>query len=770
MTPRAAFWKFKLRPEVIFIKNRKHKKKAEKIIPRRSEQNTRDQHPLFASLILLCGIFGLLLYFGSLPGVYFEKAPAFAAAAVWCAAFAFLFYRDRKYFYIVSACAAALVLLTAVFGRELLSAQLDYLSGALTGAPAAEPPSVTLLVLAALPLIAAALPPLESAVGGSFPLAAALLTIAAPLLGAEKSMPALLLIAVSAVGSRALSANGGGRAKAAALCCAVLAALIAVSSAFVYPCADRLSGLTNAAEGRIFRFIAEKTGRSTDPVQGGKVSRFNNYLTDREQLIVQVTRYPKEPIYLKGFVGGEYNKGEWEAADDTSILNDIQNKYQNSWGVLGITNTYSSLYFTMNLNTLDDTIPYPASMSVRYVSSEGKNYYVPYYSRVDTIYVYGGYRFQYYEKDDMRIDWNNVPRMYERKRDQCLNLQAAYSAEAKDVYTRVPENRLPRLHALCADKDFESLAEITDFIKSTLNERTEYTQTPGWSTPGGDPVEEFLFDRGRGYCVHYASAAALMYRMLGVPARYVTGYMIEPADFERQKYGTYNAALKDKNAHAWVEIFLRNYGWTPVDMTPQAGGGTAAEIYPGYSEPEKIEESGGTGLNINLIPKNRGEDEPDIQETAESGEAAEPEDRTADYAMFERMEKPIRTAVKIILPSALLAAAIFLALRKKRRLKRAGCRGEFARLIDALGAAGIMRGYDGTEPDFCEKLTAALPEADPSALRRAVGTVMTAAYGKNPPNGDDSGFAEKTCRSAAAIIRKKMPIYKRIIFTIKNIF
>ncbi len=755
---------------MIFIKHNKHENKTEKIITSRSERNARN-NPLFSFLVLLCGIFGLLLYFASIPGVYFEKALAFAAAAVWCAAFAFLFYRNRKYFYIASACAAALVLLTAVFGRGLLAAQLDYLSDALTGAPAAEPPSVTLLVLTALPVITAMLPPLAAAAGNIAPIAAALLIIAAPMLGAEKSAPALLLIAISAVGSLALGAKGnyGGREKASALSCALLLVIIAVSAAFVFPSADRLSELTNAAEGKIFRFIAEKTGRTADPVQGGKVSRFNNYLTDREQLTVQITRYPKEPIYLKGFVGGDYNKGEWDAADDTSILNDIQNKYQNNWGILGITNTYSSLFFSMNLNTIDDTIPYPASMSVRYISSEGKNYYVPYYSRVDTIYVYGGYRFQYYEKGDMRINWNNVPRMYEPKRDQCLNLRAAYSAEAKEIYTRVPENRLPRLRALCEGKDFESLAEITDFIKNTLDERTEYTQTPGWSTPGGDPVEEFLFDRGRGYCVHYASAAALMYRMFGVPARYVTGYMIEPSDFERQKYGTYNAALKDKNAHAWVEIFLQDYGWTPVDMTPLEGGEIEGEIYPGYSEPEKTEQNGGINLNINLIPKNRDESETDIQENTENPATAEPEEQIRDYSMFERTEKPIRTAAKIILPLALLIAVALLATRKIRRKRRAGCRAEFARLLDALSAADIMSEYDGTEPDFCEKLSEALPEADPSALRRAVSTVMTAAYGKNPPSDDDSAFAIKTCRGAVSMIRKSMPIYKKLVFTFKNI-
>ena len=633
----------------------KRNKKQAKISIRSGGPKGPGIGPGFMLLFLLCGIFGLIMYFDAIPGVVFSRPLVYFAAAGWCVMYVFLFYREPIYFYITAIASLLFCIMAAAQEYELFFAQLGYIANVFSAAVVSDPPSVTLLIMIALPVITLALFLLEAALksrAAMFVTASALI-ISAPVLGLENSAPALLLIAVSGcwflivqTGPKGDNSAAAVRSRqiCAAVVCAVLTAAAAVSAAVVIPNIDGLSNLAYSAEGRIFREIAKHTGRTSDFVQGGELSRFNNYQTDREQLIVQITRPPEERMYLKGFVGGDYDNNRWIAADDTAILNDIQDKYQNNWGVLGISSTYSSLYFSMNSNTSDDTIPDPGSMAVRYISSEGKNYYVPYYSQVETIYVFGGYRFRYYEKRDMRINWNNVPQMFERKRDQCLNLQEAYMEEAEKVYTRVPQDQIPRLWELCQSESFETLSEVTDFIKTTLDERTEYTLTPGWSPLSGDVVEDFLFGRRRGYCIHYASAATLMYRMFGYPARYVTGYMIEPEDFEQQRYGTYGAVLKDKNSHAWVEIFLRDYGWTPIEMTPVAE--TAAEIYPGYSDPEK-DKNDGSGLNLSLIPKPR-ENENEPQED-EAENANRTDNEISDYTAYNRMEAPLRVFAWLIL-------------------------------------------------------------------------------------------------------------------------
>ena len=118
----------------------------------------------------------------------------------------------------------------------------------------------------------------------------------------------------------------------------------------------------------------------------------------------------------------------------------------------------------------------------------------------------------------------------------------------------------------------EDLEHITTFILYTLQSNASYTRTPGMFPFNEDPVEYFLFQGKEGYCQHFASAAVLMYRLYGVPARYATGYAVSPSAFQEQADGTYRAVVTDESAHAWPEIFIRDYGWTPVEVTPIMAG------------------------------------------------------------------------------------------------------------------------------------------------------------------------------------------------------
>lgn len=79
---------------------------------------------------------------------------------------------------------------------------------------------------------------------------------------------------------------------------------------------------------------------------------------------------------------------------------------------------------------------------------------------------------------------------------------------------------------------------------------------------GRNSIDEFLFDTRLGYCEHYASAFVVVMRMLGVPARVVTGYQggeLNPVD----RFLT----VRQSDAHAWAEVWLAGSGWTRVDPT-----------------------------------------------------------------------------------------------------------------------------------------------------------------------------------------------------------
>jgi protein-glutamine gamma-glutamyltransferase len=88
---------------------------------------------------------------------------------------------------------------------------------------------------------------------------------------------------------------------------------------------------------------------------------------------------------------------------------------------------------------------------------------------------------------------------------------------------------------------------------------------------GVDTADYFLFESKVGYCEQFSTSLCVMARSVGLPARYVTGYLP----------GTYNPVsgfyeIKSSDAHAWTEIYLGDYGWLIFDAVP--GGNATPEV------------------------------------------------------------------------------------------------------------------------------------------------------------------------------------------------
>lgn len=93
---------------------------------------------------------------------------------------------------------------------------------------------------------------------------------------------------------------------------------------------------------------------------------------------------------------------------------------------------------------------------------------------------------------------------------------------------------------------------------------------------GEDFVLWFLQSSETGYCVHFASAATAMLRALNIPARLVTGYLVDAQADTWSK-------VTQANAHAWVEYYATDVGWIPLEVTPDAGVASTAQ---GAGEPD----------------------------------------------------------------------------------------------------------------------------------------------------------------------------------------
>lgn len=95
----------------------------------------------------------------------------------------------------------------------------------------------------------------------------------------------------------------------------------------------------------------------------------------------------------------------------------------------------------------------------------------------------------------------------------------------------------------------------------------KYSKNPP-SAGGKDVVENFLSNSRQGFCVHFASAGTMILRQMGVPCRYVSGYCAKEDSFKSGENDEDICEVKDSQSHAWVEIYLDDFGWIPVEMTP----------------------------------------------------------------------------------------------------------------------------------------------------------------------------------------------------------
>lgn len=197
----------------------------------------------------------------------------------------------------------------------------------------------------------------------------------------------------------------------------------------------------------------------------------------------------------------------------------------------------------------------------------------------------------------------------------------------RENYLDVPENIVERMTWLAGEiiegceTDYDRMERIVRYLSYYA-----YTMTPGVVPKGKDVIEYFLFESGKGYCVHFASAAALLGRCIGIPTRYVQGYLLD-ADL-RGEHGEYT--VNEKQAHAWVECYFEGVGWLVFDPTP----GNEEMLYQDWELPSYIDKASGNYKPVNpdgtigeTTPAEEPEEEEPVEQPTEEEPAEQPTER-----------------------------------------------------------------------------------------------------------------------------------------------
>ena len=111
--------------------------------------------------------------------------------------------------------------------------------------------------------------------------------------------------------------------------------------------------------------------------------------------------------------------------------------------------------------------------------------------------------------------------------------------------------------------DVEKLKAIEQELKS-FEYSFDSGEIPEKVTDAGTFLDDFLLEKRKGYCTHFATAFTLLAQSQGIPARYVHGYCVpvgRPGE----------VAVTASMAHAWPEVYIKNIGWIPFEPTPGYG-------------------------------------------------------------------------------------------------------------------------------------------------------------------------------------------------------
>jgi transglutaminase-like putative cysteine protease len=144
------------------------------------------------------------------------------------------------------------------------------------------------------------------------------------------------------------------------------------------------------------------------------------------------------------------------------------------------------------------------------------------------------------------------------------NREATLPADQRVETLRPPAHISPRVQTLVNGwkRDHSDPRELVESaLRYFRREHFTYTLEPG-TYNDATALDDFLFERRRGFCEHYAAAFATLMRLCGIPSRIVIGYH----GGEFNALGRY-VIVRQADAHAWCEVWMKDAGWQRVDPT-----------------------------------------------------------------------------------------------------------------------------------------------------------------------------------------------------------
>lgn len=531
-----------------------------------------------------------------------------------------------------------------------------------------------------------------------------------------------------------------------------------------------------------------------------------------------------EGLYLKGYVGSEYTGSSWEehTKEERSLYRKLLEKLPKK-NFVPVNQTYQLLDHLFNtddiLTGIDATSAFmqeapgyqinKGNMEIEYKDANRKFIYAPYFTDYEALPqthyaqdLYSAptvksskYEFNYFFHLQQGLQSFSLFSNLNERLGDYTKYEKLYRDYVYKVYTKLPNKGLERLKKDFSQEKMSSIAtgiaEKIDYVKTYLESNTSYTLSPGKLPKDKDFVEYFLYENKKGYCAHYASAAVLMLRAMGVPARYVEGYAIGPGrdlggtgEYQTMTSYTENGVLQydepmanlfvmDYNAHAWVEVYIDGCGWIPMEFTP------------GSVMPDDTSMINSLSQADNFMNKDKDKEVEPTKEPQEPTTAPQDQEINKRTAQKDRQPSPApnttkqeKTKLDIVFPILFFllsatAVTLFVVFRIGRRNQLINTADHNKKAIYLYREIEKMLSFGHALPgkraclEDCEEYVQEHPKYINSKLFSVVmDTVKKARFGKNSISLNELRAVEALHRQLLENMNGDLPVHKRMVMKI----
>lgn len=328
-------------------------------------------------------------------------------------------------------------------------------------------------------------------------------------------------------------------------------------------------------------------GNEQDGLSRGNLGK-SHPLAYTDTAVLTLKMQMPRSMHLRGFVGGSFQEGRWLPAEEgaysgeyTGVTEWLARRDFYPWMQQDRLYRMSKNYDFVSVDAVNVNgsskylyLPYEAALTGDTLPGN-VNYEKDFGAFAKGLRGQREYSFKAFLSRFPDYDEEGVTQWLEEVKESpewndYAEAEAVYRRYVYDTYLYVSPEEIKSLGTTGIDACAGKTVEYTlHYIRGNFEKEFTYDIEQESAPEGKDRLDWFINESRSGDDMYFATAAALMFRQAGIPARYAEGYYLSPDEMLLYtEMSNVTLDVLDSHAHAWVEIYIDEIGWFPVEIIP----------------------------------------------------------------------------------------------------------------------------------------------------------------------------------------------------------